>query len=343
MTPALPVSPYLLAGVAFLVVASATPLVRRLALRWQLVDRPAARKHHDRPMPLLGGLAMLMGIALPLLVLTPSPRRWFLLLGTASLLALAGLYDDVRKLGVLGKLAVQSVAATGLAAAGVRWFLPGLPPVLVFALTVLWLVGVTNAFNLLDNMDGSAASVAAVAAFGFLLLGRGAASTALLAAALLGATVGFLVYNLPPARIFMGDAGSLPMGLVMAVLGIAVQAASAPSIGWLLPLLVLVVPLFDTTLVVISRLRRRRNPLTTPGQDHLSHRLGRAGLRPGMAVLVQALIGAIGTALALTVAAGATAAGVVAAAVGLVALGAGCWLERRSIRGVPAEVAGEGR
>jgi UDP-GlcNAc:undecaprenyl-phosphate GlcNAc-1-phosphate transferase len=154
-------------------------------------------------------------------------------------------------------------------------------------------VGVTNAFNLLDNMDGLAAGVAAIASGFFLVLAAASGQflVASLSAAVAGACLGFLRFNfLAPARIFMGDAGSLLLGFLLAAIGIKLRFENDPAITVLIPLLVLGVPIFDTALVTISRLRRRLNPLTAAGRDHLSHRLTLLGLTQREAVMVIAMV-----------------------------------------------------
>jgi len=153
--------------------------------------------------------------------------------------------------------------------------------------TLIWVVGITNAQNLLDNMDGLSGGVAAVASAFFLLLASmsGQYLVAALSAALLGACLGFLRYNYNPASIFMGDSGSLFLGFVLAALGIKLRFDNLPTVTWMIPILVMGVPIFDTALVTISRLRRRLNPLTTPGRDHTSHRLVARGMSQREAVL----------------------------------------------------------
>ena len=151
------------------------------------------------------------------------------------------------------------------------------------AATLVWVVGITNAMNLLDNMDGLSGGIAAIAALFFLLFAAMSKQylVGALAAALVGACVGFLFYNLNPASIFMGDTGSLFLGFTLAAVGIKLRFPdNSAFVTWMVPVLVLAVPIFDTTLVIISRLRRGLNPLTTPGKDHLSHRLARAHRQP---------------------------------------------------------------
>jgi UDP-GlcNAc:undecaprenyl-phosphate GlcNAc-1-phosphate transferase len=209
-----------------------------------------------------------------------------------------GLWDDRWGVPPLFKLLGQIVGALFLVANGVQVQLPYLPPWANVAVTMLWLVGITNAFNLLDNMDGLSGGIAAIAAAFFLLMSTfsGQYLVGALAAAVLGACIGFLVYNYNPASIFMGDSGSLFLGFLLASVGIKLRFPdNVTFVTWMIPPLVLGVPLFDTTLVVISRLRRGLNPLTTPGKDHASHRLVNTGMTQREAVLTLYLAaGALG-------------------------------------------------
>ncbi|MDP2727078.1 MAG: MraY family glycosyltransferase, partial [Dehalococcoidia bacterium] len=205
-------------------------------------------------------------------------------------------------------------------------------PVSNYAITVLWTLAITNSLNLLDNMDGLSGGVAAVAAAFFLVLAllNGQFLVASLSAALLGACLGFLRYNFNPASIFMGDAGSLFLGFILAALGIRLRFPGQLTIvTWMVPVFVLGVPLFDTTLVVVSRLRRGLNPLTSPGRDHLSHRLVSLGLSQRHAVfliyLVCFVLGLISVVLAY---ASLLAALYITGVVGLGALAALVVLER---------------
>ena len=163
---------------------------------------------------------------------------------------------------------------------------------------MLWVVGITNAMNLLDNMDGLSGGIAMIAAVFFTLLAAMSRQylVGALAAALAGACAGFLIYNWNPAHIFMGDTGSLFLGFLLSAVAIKMRFPSnSVTVTWMIPLLVLAVPLFDTTLVFVSRLRRGKNPLTTPGKDHLSHRLARlTGSRREAVLLCYLLAGAIG-------------------------------------------------
>lgn len=279
-----------------------TPLMRWLALRIGFVDQPSARKIHLKPIPLLGGLAIYMGFILALLLLGLGERRYVrelvgILVG-ASLVAFLGAWDDRWGMRPWIKLVGEVIAAGVLVVAGVRievlpWEWANV------ALTLLWVTAIPNAINFLDNMNGLSAGVSAVAAGSFLLLSISSEQylVSTMAAALLGACLGFLRYNFGTATIFMGDAGSLFLGFILAVLGIKLRfptplfPQNADFITWMIPIIVLGIPVFDTTMVTISRLRRGLNPATTPGKDHLSHRLVSFGMSQREAVLTIYVIG----------------------------------------------------
>lgn len=274
---------------ALLFAVSATPIARRLALMLGIIDLPSARKVHARPIPLLGGVAI-YGACVVALGLFGGQFYVEQLVGIflgATWVSFLGIWDDWRGVGPLFKLAGQLLAALLLIATGVQVeFLH--QPVLNVILSAFWIVGITNALNLLDNMDGLTGGVSAIAAgwFALLSIANGQFLVGSMSAALFGAALGFLIYNFNPASIFMGDAGSLFMGFVLAAVGVKLRfLGHSDEITWMIPVLVLGVPIFDTTLVVVSRLRRGVNPLTTPGRDHLSHRLVRLGMSPRGAVL----------------------------------------------------------
>jgi len=322
--------------VAVLLAALGTPVARRLALRTRFLDHPGEHKGHGHPTPLLGGVAIYTAV-LGALMVTVERREIAgavgILLG-ATLVSFLGVWDDRSNLRVSIKLTGQVLAALVLVLAGVQVLLP-LPSVFNLGLTLLWVVGVTNAFNLLDNMDGLCGGVGAIAAAAFLLLAllNGQQLVAPLAAALLGACVGFLFYNFNPAVIFLGDSGSLFLGFMLAACGIKLRFPhNVPQVTWMVPVLVLAVPIFDTTLVVFSRLRRGRNPLSSPGRDHLSHRLVLLGLSHRRAVsVIYALgiaAGILGVVASLADRSTATA---LFAAVGVVGSAGILWLDRDSL------------
>ncbi len=276
----------------------ATPIARWLAPHVGVIDHPNVRKVHIRPMPRLGGAAIFIAFMLAMLVFENRfnfQQLAGILIG-ATMVSFLGIWDDRWGVRPILKLAGQILAALVLVVANVHIELfPGIPGVDV-ALTVLWVVGITNAFNLLDNMDGLSGGVGAVAAAFFTLLAAMShppqVLVGALSAALFGVCVGFLVYNFNPATIFMGDAGAMFIGFMLAAVGIKLRfPGNVTFVTWMIPTLVLGVPIFDTTLVFISRLRRGRNPLTTPGKDHTSHRLVLMGFTQREAVLILYLIG----------------------------------------------------
>lgn len=292
-------TPYLLIAFSALIVAiGSTPIMRRLALRWQVVDNPNARKLHLTPVPLLGGAAIYISFALVLIFFGDRDyvNEVIGIFVGASLMSMMGVIDDRWGLGSYIKLFGQLAAAGILVFSGVQVQLFG--GVLDVLVTMIWVVGITNAMNLLDNMDGLSGGIAMIAAVFFTLLAALSNQylVGALAAALAGACAGFLIYNWNPAHIFMGDTGSLFLGFLLAAVGIKLRFPSnSPTVTWMIPLLVLAVPILDTTLVFISRLRRGKNPLTTPGKDHISHRLARmTGSKREAVLLCYLLAGAVG-------------------------------------------------
>jgi UDP-GlcNAc:undecaprenyl-phosphate/decaprenyl-phosphate GlcNAc-1-phosphate transferase len=278
------------AGVLVLAVLG-TPLARKLGLRVNAIDEPdVTRKVHEIPTPRLGGVAILLSTLIVTLLLRGRYKLDQLtgILVGAFLVSMLGLWDDRFGLGPWIKLLGQIVAVGLLIVTGVHISsLRNL--VLNYGATLVWVVGITNALNLLDNMDGASGGIAAIAAGYFALMCSftGQYLVGALSVAVMAACIGFLVYNWTPATIFMGDSGSLFLGFTLASIGIKLRfPENVAFVTWMIPLLVLGVPIFDTTLVVISRLRRRLNPMTTPGTDHTSHRLTYAGLTRREAVLV---------------------------------------------------------
>ena len=264
--------------------------VRALALRVGMVDLPGPRKVHVRPIPLLGGVAIYGGVVLAILLTFQGLARTQIvgILTGATLVAAVGILDDRGwlhhqvKLFVAMPLAACILLATGIHAQVFELFLTGRPAYLLdAALTVLFVVGITASFSILDHMDGLCAGVAATASIFFALLAylNGQTLVTILAAAVLGASTGFLRWNFKPAKIFMGDGGAMFLGFLMATLGLKLRLEHANHFSAsLAPLLILGVTIFDTTLVTISRSRRGLLPFATPGKDHTAHRLANLGL-----------------------------------------------------------------
>jgi UDP-GlcNAc:undecaprenyl-phosphate GlcNAc-1-phosphate transferase len=279
--------------------------VRALALRVGMVDVPGPRKVHGQPIPLLGGLAMYGGVMLAILFAFDGAARAQSagIVTGATLVAAVGFLDDRGwlhhqiKLFVAMPLAAGILLASGIHAQVFDLLLPGrMGYVLDAALTIFWVVGITASFSILDHMDGLCTGIAAMASIFFAMLAylNGQTLVTTLAAAVLGAATGFLRWNFKPAKIFMGDGGAMFLGFLMATLGLKLRLDQANHLsGWLAPLLILGVTIFDTTLVTISRSRRGLLPFTTPGKDHAAHRLANLGLGQRGAVLALYSLGAL--------------------------------------------------
>ena len=287
--------------------------VRQLALHLGMVDHPGPRKIHLTPIPLLGGLAIYSGFVLAIMISVHGQTSAQIvgILAGATMLAFVGILDDGGLLHHQVKLFIgMPAAALILLASGIRTqiistLVPGATGVFLDGcLTVLWVVGITAAFSILDHMDGLCAGIAAVAA-GFFTISASLAGQVMvrtLAAATLGAALGFLLWNFNPAKIFMGDGGAMFLGYLMATLGLKVRPEQSPSaLNWMIPVFILGVPILDTALVSISRARRGLLPFASPGKDHTAHRLANLGLGTKGAVLALYAVAALFGGLALLV------------------------------------------
>lgn len=309
----------LLFVITFLLTLNLTPWIARLALRAGFLDIPDARKAHGRPVPYGGGVAVAAGMMATILggalavwlhsrfevlqgfpeldehlggILHRLPRLIAILLGGAGFL-LIGLVDDKVKLTPRFRLVVEALVALGVSLS--------IEPLSLFlgegfaartvghAATVFWIVAIANMFNMLDHFDGVSAGVALIAGLAFLgiALVTGQLFLAALLSALIGALAAFLVFNFPPAKIFLGDAGSLFIGYMLAVLCVVFTFYRAPFLpySYLVPLAVLAVPMFDTAVVCILRIRAGRS-IFHADRRHLAHRLSALGLPPRAVVAV---------------------------------------------------------
>ncbi len=280
---------YLLAfALPLLISVCLTPLFRILALRFGHMDRPTDIKRHRAPTPLLGGAAIFAAFTASLLIMrfytsfpTGTLRDLRLILAGGSVIFALGFIDDMRKphgLGVKTKFAVQFAVAFFTALCGIRInFIH--PDHLAFALSVLWIVGVSNAFNIIDIMDGLSSGQVALAAFGFLLIAfpSEAIYVNFASAALAGAALGFLPYNFSKKyKIFMGDSGSLFCGYVLAVVAMGTRYTAVNPLGVYAPLFILTVPIYDTIFVSVMRLRRGHSPFLA-SRDHFALRFEKIG------------------------------------------------------------------
>jgi UDP-GlcNAc:undecaprenyl-phosphate GlcNAc-1-phosphate transferase len=276
---------------AYLLVGALTPLMRKIAIATKVVDQPnASHKSHKKPVPYLGGVAIIIGIisisySTSLISNFTSTTFWLAtsVLGPALALGLIGLWDDVKDLPPLPRFIAQSIAGIFTASILIITNSVANPTGSNFfdaAITVFWVVGICNSINFFDNLDGGAAGTVSVssAALAYLAVTGDQYAIAALAVVTTGATLGFLVWNKSPAKIYMGDAGALFLGVLLATLTIRFEPNTKTQIGsYLTPVFLLAVPILDTTVAVSSRIRRHVSPFQG-GQDHLSHRLIRAGL-----------------------------------------------------------------
>src|SRR5215813_9786380 len=277
-------------------------LARYLALQIGFVAAPRQDRWHCKPTPLLGGAAIYASFVLGFILFTPSISNAYPILVAGTLLFLTGMIDDAIHIKPHTKLVIQFIAAAALVACDVH--LPWVNYVWINDfLTIFWLVGITNAINLLDNMDGLAGGVSLIAcvflALTFVLNGQ---STEAFLPAMLGAAVlGFLFFNFNPASIFMGDSGSMFLGFVLSGLALLAGTARFRSLTAVLftPVLILIIPIFDTCVVIIMRKLSSR-PISRGGRDHTSHRLVALGITERRAVLTCYSLAVISGGLALS-------------------------------------------
>jgi len=281
---------FLLFVISYLFVGVLTPVMRRIAIAIDVVDRPnSSHKSHKNPVPYLGGVAIIIGViaisySTSLVSNFTSEIFWLAtsVLGPALALGLIGLWDDVTNLPPLPRFIAQSLA--GIFTAGILIITDnvGNPTGSTFfdsIITVIWVVGICNSINFFDNLDGGAAGTVAISsvALAYLALSGDQYLIAALSTVTAGATLGFLVWNKSPAKIYMGDAGALFLGVLLATLTIRFEpTTNSPISAYFVPIYLLAIPILDTTVAVLSRIRRNISPFKG-GQDHLSHRLIRAG------------------------------------------------------------------
>jgi UDP-GlcNAc:undecaprenyl-phosphate GlcNAc-1-phosphate transferase len=273
-----------------------------------MIDHPDKRKIHNDPIPLLGGIAVFLGFMVGVFFYG---NEFFLFkdllvpLLAATMLLVVGVADDA------GLLHPQIKLMVAMPVSGVILILLDLHlklfsiPFLNYFFTLFWIVGITAAYNLLDGMDGLSTGVCIIASFFYLTIGMmtGDRFLILFPLCLMGACLGFLIYNFHPAKIFLGDSGAILLGFLLASMGLRVanNEAISPMIRWMIPVLILCVPIFDTSLITVSRLRRGLIPFLHPGKDHSHHRLFNLGLGQKKTVLLIYLLGTIGGLLSLLI------------------------------------------
>src|SRR5215212_87018 len=293
------------AAAGFLLTAVATPVVRATARRFGAVAEPKSDRWHQAPTAMMGGVAIYIAVVAALLLRVRHSRELWVVIGGSTALFLLGLIDDFLRLKPYQKLCGQLLSAAGIVSLGLVLPWTG-SPALNMLITFFWLVGVTNAVNMLDNMDGLAAGVAAIAALSlavnFVLNGQ--INEALMLAAFFGALVGFLIYNHNPASIFMGDCGSMFIGFFLATTALLSGTGGGRSRSVIavlaVPVLVFCIPIFDTTFVTLARKLNGRSA-SQGGRDHTSHRLVALGLSERHAVWMLYAFAVLGGGLSIVV------------------------------------------
>ena len=273
-------------SLAFGVSLASTPLVKMLAYKIGAIDVPKdARRVHDHPIPRLGGLAIFYGFLISILCFSPvSVQLRGILIGALIIVAM-GIIDDVKQLGAKIKFLVQIAVAIIVVMHGVIIKYISVPEFIVaggilplgyfsIPITVIWIVGVTNAVNLIDGLDGLAVGISSIATFSlfFIAILAGEMEVAILTAAIAGACLGFLPYNFNPAKIFMGDTGSTFLGFILSVVCIQGLFKGYVIISFIIPFLILGLPIFDTTFAILRRIWNKK-PIMAPDRGHLHHRL----------------------------------------------------------------------
>ena len=300
--------------ISYVLVGLLTPLMRKIALANGILDRPnSAHKSHKKPVPYLGGVAIIFGvIVVSYLALIFSNFAWsnFWLatsvIGPALSMGLVGLWDDLRSLNPLPRFIGQSIAGLVVALFLVLNDNIGNPTGITeldVLITVIWIVGICNSINFFDNLDGGAAGTAAITAISltYLAITGDQYFIAALSIVIAGSTLGFLIWNKAPARIYMGDAGALFLGVLLASLTVRFKPSTDNSISsFAIPILLLAVPILDTSVAVFSRLRRQVSPFQG-GKDHLSHRLIRSGFSRKVTVAILWFMSAVFSMVAIAV------------------------------------------
>lgn len=279
-------------------VGSTTPLIRKLAIRLRVLDNPnEAHKTHDEPIPYLGGVAIVLGVlvttygALALFGNLNVIRLASTVLIPAVFMSVIGLVDDIKNLSPWPRFIVQNLVGVAISMTLVATDSFGSPTgsrTIDIFISLLWIVGITNSINFFDNVDGGASGTVAIASFFLFLLSIQGNQyfIAALSIVLSGSTIGFLLWNKPPARIYMGDAGALFLGIIIATLTLRLEPNPINKfVSFTIPFFLLAIPILDTSTAVISRVRERISPLQG-GKDHLSHRLMRKNYSKRSSVLI---------------------------------------------------------
>ncbi len=279
---------YITLLIAFLISVACVPIVKRVAVHYGIISHPKNDRWHKTPIPLLGGAAIYVATVAAFTIMSGWDQHTLIILGAGTVIFVLGMIDDFKRLSPPIKLIVEIAVAAFIIVFGLQWDITG-NAALDVIITVLWAVGITNAFNLLDNMDGLSAGIAGITGVVIFLclFGNNQSPTALLLASLIGAALGFLVYNFNPASIFMGDSGSLFIGFMLSSIVLVPEIKLPGQLLQIiiLPVLIFLIPIFDTSYVVFMRKLSGVDAMKG-GKDHTSHRLVRVGLSERGAVIV---------------------------------------------------------
>ena len=291
--------------VAFVVAFATTPFAKAFAIHFDAVDRPEARRINKKTIPRMGGLAIFYGFIVSVLAFCDIDRSVSGIILGALIIVAVGIIDDIKQLSAKIKLPFQILAAVVLCLHGVtinfitapEFISPsGILPLGVWSypVTVIWIVGVTNAVNLIDGLDGLAAGLSSIASMSLFCIALivGDFSVAIITAALAGACFGFLPYNFNPAKIFMGDTGSTFLGFILASVSILGVFKGYAVISFAVPFLVLGLPLFDTGAAIVRRIKNKK-PIMEPDKEHLHHKLLAMGFSQKRTVLILYVIATV--------------------------------------------------
>lgn len=284
--------------ICFIVSLLLTPFIKKFAIKIGATDKPNERKVHKEIMPRMGGLAIYISFILGSYLFIPSYIKvWTIIVGV-TIIVIIGMLDDIFCLSAKVKFIGQIIAALVPVIVGIRIDYITVPSgevisfgILDIPITLFWIIAITNAINLIDGLDGLAAGVSCIAiiTISALSLSMGSPLAPLLGVILLGSTLGFLVFNFHPAKIFMGDTGSLLLGYMISVLSIIGLTKSAAIFSLIIPIIILAVPIIDTTFAIIRRIIRKK-PISSPDKFHLHHNLIRLGFTHRQAVILMYLL-----------------------------------------------------
>lgn len=279
---------------SFLTVLLVTPIVIKLAFKIGAVDKPNARKVHTKITPRLGGLAIFIGAIVGYFVAGLYHERMTTIMVGAIIIVMVGILDDIYTLSPKWKLFGQLLAALLIVKSGLTIGILNIPFVgdfglgfLSYPITILWIIGITNAVNLIDGLDGLSAGISsiALATIAFMAFHQNTVLILTIAVILIASSIGFLFYNFHPAKIFMGDTGALFLGYCISVLSLLGLYKSVTLFSFIVPIIILGVPVFDTTFAIIRRIANKK-PISAPDKSHLHHRLLALGFSHRTTVLI---------------------------------------------------------